>query len=171
MMISYCEQMEVAVTDDNAQLELIKQTNRVVDSLSAQLGQLGRELSANQQSTTGLWHEVSGVKRRLDKLNTSLKGMINDHEEDCIARQIERQRAISAKEEPSVSFNLQPAKPSVDSTAFHIPKTALWIALLLGALLVGGGIVIGAAWTGGQQKAGEVIRDLGTKTGKSVNSN
>ena len=165
---------EDAVEENLSFMELIRNTNNRITELSSQLNMIGRELSANQQSTTGLWHEITQIKKNINALRESFFKILSDHEHDCLAFQKAKQRALAdssgvvVREDPSAVFNLQqavnPVRPANDTSGegsnVKIPRVAIIVALILGALLVGGGIVIGAAWSGGPAKAGEVIREL-----------
>lgn len=167
------------MNEDSTRMELIRNANNRITELSSQLNQLGRELSANQQSTTGLWHEVGQMKRKVDKIRDDFVLLIGDHEDDCIAHKKAVAKALAdprtdiEREDPSSMFQLPPvqqstpARPVVEiGDNIKIPRLAILIALLLGALLVGGGIVLGAAWSGGAEGAGKAIRGISGEVNK-----
>ncbi len=131
----------------NAQLmELLKEELRGVKSslstVNNNMSQLGRELSANQQSTTGLWHAVKELGQKVDNLPGQMQTLIGDHADDCIARERARKRAIDGTSDTAIP------KPQFTSANFMLPKWVLWVAVCVGASILGAGLVFGAVFFG-----------------------
>lgn len=152
------------MTEDNAQLELIRRAEKRIEELSIQVGQIGRELSANQQSVTGLWHELTSVRKRLEAVNSEFRSILESHEEHCIARQKAIKKAMALDSEPPQQAKSVPVEKNAMIKLprdMKVSKFFIWIVLIFCAVLIGAGVVIGALWTGGPDKAGDTIREIG----------
>jgi len=137
--------------------EDLKILTDTITDISRNINQMGRELAANQQSTTGLWHEVRQVGRRVEKLPGQMREMIGEHEDDCLARERIKKKMLTSDSNARIPM---PDANSMPAPIVSLPKWAIYIALLIGALLVGGGVFVGAILYGKAAPA-EVIRDLG----------
>jgi hypothetical protein len=155
---------------DKDELEGVKDG---LSELNRSMVQLGREITANQQSTTSLWHEVRKIDRKVEKLPGQMRMMLGDHEDDCLALQRIRKKALESSppsnqpESPIVYAVQQPAVQAVSAPSFSVPKWAVYMAILLGAALIGAGWFIGSVVYGGQSPSG-VLKDLGQEAAKNT---
>lgn len=151
--------------------ELIKQANERISELSTQLIQIGRELSANQQSTRGLWHEIKGIEAKLGAVSKEFRGLVEQHERSCLANKKAIQRALSDSTPPPSSNDVDKRKKTIALGGnIEVTKIMLFIVLAFCAMLIGSGIIIGAFWTGGSEKAVKTIQDIGVELNSKKDS-
>lgn len=134
-----------------------------LDKLFDGLGSLARELSGQQESTTTLWKEVRRLSDHVERIPGRMKSIIVEHEGGCLARERVRKKVLgfdsdSPRPDQSTVIVTQQAEKVKDPPAIH--KWVIYISILIGAALVGGGMIIGATvFSGGN----DAVRSISSK--------
>jgi outer membrane murein-binding lipoprotein Lpp len=136
-----------------------------INTMATEVRKLAVAQAETSSSVKSSWHEVNALKKDVKRMPERMRALVGEHANNCIPRQKAINRALSNNSDTQILLPDDskviplPAIPSAPS--LNIPKGIIkWFVIgviILGGLLVGGGIMIGATVTDAPKKASKVL--------------
>jgi len=154
------------MTDANDQWKNVNDSLRVVNE---NMLNMTKELSCTKTNTKNLWHEMKNIRKDVKALPAETQELIDRHSDHCLAREKVKMKIMSESAQPRSRERFS------NGNNFFIPKWMLITFVIVGAVLVGGGIMVGAFLTDSQKAAqGKILnikKELENRSGISRPAN